>query len=112
MFDGMTLEQRAKKLEAFETDQWAADAIMEVELFTPFVVDPCVGTGMLARSARAAGYSVLTNDIFDWSKVLDCDPPDHIGEGATAIDPEIPRCLAIALAARCHGRLPCVLIVS
>ncbi len=90
MFDGMTLEQRAKKLEAFETDQWAADAIMEVELFTPFVVDPCVGTGMLARSARAAGYSVLTNDIFDWSKVLDCAPPDHIGDWLNRFEPIAP----------------------
>lgn len=55
------------RLEAMETAEWAAAGLFDVELFTPAIVDPCVGLGVLARAARAArGYIVSTFDVFDW----------------------------------------------
>ena len=63
---------------AFETDPWAADAILRVEIMTPIVLDPCCGTGILAAAARKAGYKVHTWDIVDWSKHLPCPSPDMV----------------------------------
>lgn len=67
-----------KELEAFETDPWAAEAILKVELMTPFVIDPCCGTGILADAALVMGHRVLTFDIADWSQEFDCSPPDNV----------------------------------
>jgi hypothetical protein len=88
----LTLTERAIQLEAFETDQWAAKAICEVELMTPQVVDPCVGTGILTNAARKAGYLVHTNDIYDWSREpeLSCEAPQHIGDWLNRLEPVAP----------------------
>ncbi len=61
-----TLEETARRLEAFETPQWAIDEILKVELLTHLVDDPCCGRGIMTESARALGYEVWPSDIHDW----------------------------------------------
>ncbi|WP_413207788.1 hypothetical protein [Rhodospirillum sp. A1_3_36] len=61
-----TLEEQAKAAECWETAPWAASAILRVELMTRLVVDPCCGTGILSRAARAVGYEVESWDLHDW----------------------------------------------
>lgn len=70
-------------LEAYETDPWAAAAILRSEILTRNVLDPCVGTGIMADAARAAGYIVLTMDIRDWSQDFDCQAPEILGDFLT-----------------------------
>lgn len=55
----------AKKFEAYETDRWAAEAILNKELLTGFVRDPCTGRGMLAEVAARRGYEVYATDLAD-----------------------------------------------
>lgn len=55
-----------KKLEHFETPQWAADEILNHEILTNDVIDPCVGTGVLAESAKKRGHAITAIDIHDW----------------------------------------------
>jgi hypothetical protein len=52
--------------EAFETPAWAAEAILDAELFTTQVFDPCCGHGTLAKAAMARGYDVIASDLYDW----------------------------------------------
>lgn len=66
-----TLEETCKRLEHFETDPWAARAIVAREPMTDHVIDPCAGTGILTIPARAAGHRVTTVDIHDWGFPLD-----------------------------------------
>ena len=61
-----TLEEQAVAAECWETQPWAARAILDVEILTPEVVDPCCGTGILAEAARNAGYRVFASDLYDW----------------------------------------------
>ena len=61
-----TLEEQAASAECWETDPWAARSILEVELLTQRVLDPCCGTGILTLAARAAGYIVHAMDLCDW----------------------------------------------
>jgi predicted RNA methylase len=56
----------AKELEHYETPQWAVDAILNKELITPFVIDPCTGTGVLAMACLDRGHEVVSMDIHDW----------------------------------------------
>ncbi len=56
----------AKEYECFETPQWAADAILDVELLTPMVIDPCCGRGVLAKAAEARGHDVFASDLCNW----------------------------------------------
>ncbi len=62
----MSLTDLCKRLEHFETPEWAADAILKREILTRNVVDPCAGTGVLAKAACRAGYDILSYDIHDW----------------------------------------------
>lgn len=55
-----------ERYEAWATDPWATAALFENELFTPHVVEPGVGTGVLAAAALEQGYDVAGFDIFDW----------------------------------------------
>lgn len=55
-----------KRLEHFETPEWAAKAILKREILTRNVVDPCTGTGILAEIAKDAGCDVLAYDIHPW----------------------------------------------
>jgi predicted RNA methylase len=61
-----TLAEQAAAAEAWETPRWAARAILEAELLTSVVVDPCCGTGVLSEAAKAAGYDVLPLDLYEW----------------------------------------------
>lgn len=61
-----TLEQKCRRLEHFETPEWAAQAILDKEILTKVVLDPCTGTGILADAAKGRGYTPLAIDINDW----------------------------------------------
>lgn len=58
--------EQAAAAEAWETDPWAAAAILEAEILTEVVVDPCCGTGVLSEAARRKGYDVRAADLYDW----------------------------------------------
>lgn len=74
-----SLTEQCKALEAFETDPWAIEAILDVELMTNSVIDPCCGTGLMANAAKARGHDVTTIDVRDWSHVFpDAARPDHV----------------------------------
>jgi len=60
--------QICKKLEHFETPEWAVQAILKKEILTPRVVDPCTGTGILADAAKQWGYEVFTADVSSWGR--------------------------------------------
>src|SRR4051812_1719423 len=62
-----SLEELCRRLEHWETERWAADAVLQHELLTSTVVDPCCGTGIMTEAAKRAGYQdVLAFDIHDW----------------------------------------------
>lgn len=59
--DGLAVEA-----EYLQTDQWAIEAILKVEILTRLVVDPCCGDGRMAEAARRAGYETWAGDLYDW----------------------------------------------
>ena len=61
-----TMQERAKRLEAYETPEWPIQAILNKELLTHSVFDPCTGFGVMADVAERFGYYVWVNDIYDW----------------------------------------------
>lgn len=61
-----TLKEICIELEHYETDKWAAPAVLQKELLTKTVVDAGCGTGILTLAARAAGYAVIPIDIRNW----------------------------------------------
>jgi len=69
--DVETLTELCKRLEHFETPEWAARAILKKELLTVDVLDPCAGAGVLSKAANDAGYEVFSTDIHDWGFELD-----------------------------------------
>lgn len=74
------LVQLCKDVEAFETPRWAVEAILDRELMTCRVLDPCAGTGVLAHECEKRGYAVTAIDKVDWSKVIpDAMRPGPIG---------------------------------
>lgn len=52
--------------EMFETPEWAAEAILDTEILTPLVIDPCCGRGVLSIAAQRRGYQVDAFDLHDW----------------------------------------------
>ena len=56
----------AKEAEAYETPQWAVEAILDREILTERVIDPCCGRGVLGRVASAHGHYVYEYDKYDW----------------------------------------------
>ena len=65
--DSVAYSALCKELEHFETPRWAADEILKHEILSGFVLDPCVGSGVLADAASRAGYGlILGTDIHDW----------------------------------------------
>ncbi len=60
-----------KSREHYETPEWAAKAILEKEILTRHVVDPCAGTGILYKAAAAAGYKPIAYDIHLWDGFKD-----------------------------------------
>lgn len=63
-----SLAEQCATAEAWETDPWAARAVLTVEpITTPAIWDPCCGTGILGHALRRAGYPALTEtDLFSW----------------------------------------------
>lgn len=60
------MEALAKKAECFETPEWAVEAILDVELMTSAVIDPCCGRGVLSEAAKSCGHDVRAIDLYDW----------------------------------------------
>lgn len=60
------LKSLCLKLEHYETPDWVIDRILEKEIMTRFVVDPCTGTGVMAKKAKEKGYIVSAQDVHDW----------------------------------------------
>lgn len=58
--------QACKDAEFFETDEWAARRILDVELCTRNIVDPCAGRGVLGQAAFEKGYIAHEYDLNDW----------------------------------------------
>lgn len=68
-----TLEERCRRLEHFETPQWAIDAILQRVKLGGIVVDPAAGAGMLVEAAKKqqGTTSIWAHDIEDWGYPLD-----------------------------------------
>ena len=62
----ISFEALCKELEHWETPRWAVDEILQRELLTRDVLDPCCGTGVLTDAARDHRYTVTPCDIHDW----------------------------------------------
>ena len=52
--------------EGWETPPSGVWPLLDVELFTPRVWDPCCGLGSLAETLRRSGYDMGATDIEDW----------------------------------------------
>ena len=90
---GLRIEAKSTKalceeLEHFETDEWAARAILRKEALRGTIVDPCCGAGVLTQVALdMRGGSFFALDIYDWGFPLqvrtgdwlqfDFDPPEE-----------------------------------
>lgn len=68
-----SLMDKCKRLEAFETPRWAIEAILDVELTTLNIFDPCCGLGAMAHVCDRQLLSLEQMDIEDWSKHYPCD---------------------------------------
>jgi predicted RNA methylase len=66
-------EIKAKGAEFYETPTWAVERILDQELMTLCVVDPCAGRGVLGAAARKKGHIVHEYDLNAWPDPL----PDH-----------------------------------
>ena len=52
--------------ECYETPEWAVEAILDVEMMSARVIDPCCGRGVLAEAAAERGHRVDAFDLYDW----------------------------------------------
>lgn len=78
------LTELAKQAECHETPSWAVESILDVEILTPQVLDPCCGRGVLAEEATRQGYSVRSIDLHDWGY------GDDRGVDFLTFNPEMP----------------------
>lgn len=60
------LEELCRRLEHFETPEWAVKAILKKEVVSGIVYDPCCGTGVLLEAARLYSEHLFGSDIHDW----------------------------------------------
>lgn len=70
-------QELSEKLSAFETEQWAVESVFDVEIMTPYIVDPCCGFHHLSNEARRRGHTVKTIDVHLWDVN---NPPDVIND--------------------------------
>lgn len=62
-----SLTEICKRLEHFETPEWAARAILKKEILTSNVYDPCCGSGVLCEALLASGYEkYFASDIHNY----------------------------------------------
>ena len=66
----------AKEAEAYETPRWAVEAILDAEILSEPVIDPCVGKGVLLQAAKEFGYLAWGVDKHDW----DCSTGARIAD--------------------------------
>lgn len=59
--DGLAIQA-----EYLQTDPWAIEAILDCEILTRQVCDPCCGDGRMAEAAKRRGHEVFASDLFDW----------------------------------------------
>lgn len=62
------LIDRCKRLEAFETPAWAIEGVLDVEVTTRWVIDPCSGLGAIGEALGDRGLHFIQIDIEDWSQ--------------------------------------------
>lgn len=66
----MNKTELAKTFEHYETPKWAVKSILDKELLTRCVLEPCVGNGVIVNEInKYYGLNTLditTNDIYDW----------------------------------------------
>lgn len=67
---GERLEERCKRLEAYQTPRWAIEAVLDVELTTNQILDPCAGLGAIGEVCADRGFAVEELDIEDWREVM------------------------------------------
>ena len=65
------VKELATELEGYETPLWAVEAVLDVELMTPLVLDPCVGFFQLSDAATRRGHHVTSIDIHAWEEGRD-----------------------------------------
>lgn len=66
MNNSSDLYQRSVDHEAFQTPRWATEAVLDVEVCTTDIIDPCIGLAAMAEVAIERGYRVHGHDIHDW----------------------------------------------
>lgn len=64
----MNLTERCRQLEAYETPEWAVEAVLDVEITTRRILDPCAGLGAIANVCWRAGFNVTAFDAEDWGR--------------------------------------------
>lgn len=55
-----------KRLEAYATPRWSIEAVLDVELTTRCIFDPCAGLGVIGEVCREQSLEVEELDIEDW----------------------------------------------
>lgn len=67
-----TLTDLCKRLEAFQTQRWAIEAVLDVELTTQRILDPCCGLGIIGDVCRdmPSRPRIDEIDIEDWSQLF------------------------------------------
>lgn len=103
----MSLKDLALHYEHYETPLWAAEAILEKEILTRNVLDPCCGTGILAEAAMRAGYDVTAIDIHNWGyepmlPEMDFLLADNIMSGDFTVFMNPPFSKATQFVEKCH----------
>lgn len=71
--------QLCRDLEHYETPEWAAKAILEKEILTYTVLDPCCGVGILSEAADKF-YDVVSKDIHDWGYIHQHNTDDFLSD--------------------------------
>ena len=97
----------AKEAEAYETPLWAVEAILDREILTHDVLDPCGGKGVLADAAKARGHRVHEFDKYDWGRrtcankdfLTDFFPGSVAGNNTVLMNP--PFSLAVEFVEKC-----------
>lgn len=61
-----SLADICRELEAYQTPRWAIESVLDVELTTRSILDPCAGLGAIGEVCRERGLDVDECDIEDW----------------------------------------------
>lgn len=70
-----------KRLEAYATPRWAVESILDVELTTRDILDPCAGLGVMGEVCSERGLRVEAVDIVDWR--------EHFPRAFMSVEPDI-----------------------